>query len=177
MQNQSFLSYRSYKKLALFREGGWFHIKNCCCVCLAGDTWPRVFHSYKTIDVIILVLVGFVDVSLNNLLARLRIRLRALLDIAQLVKIRPLSSIGKQFWSLSFYSPTNETLQAKRVQAWLNNQKYSYARGTKNFTRLANVYLFGMSIKRVLIKLSLLLKSIVRIGTTYSLRFTSSKMI
>ena len=47
----------------------------------------------------------------------------------------------------------------------------------KNSNRLANVYLFGMSIKRVLIKLSLLLKSIVRIGTTYSLRFTSSKMI
>ena len=48
----------------------------------------EVFHSYKTIDVIILVLVGFVDVSLNNLLIRLRIRLRALLNITQVVKIR-----------------------------------------------------------------------------------------
>ena len=113
--------------------------------------WDEVFHSYKTIDEIILVLVSFVDVSLNNLLARLRIRLRALLNIAQLVKIRPLSSIGKQFWSLSFFSPTTEALQAKRVQTLLNNQKYSYALGTKNFNRLANVYLFGMSIKRVLI--------------------------
>ena len=74
----------------------------------------EVFHSYKTIDVIILVLVGFVDVSLNNLLIRLRIRLRALLNITQVVKIR----LGNSF---------------------------------EDFNRPANVYLFGMSIKHVLI--------------------------